>query len=111
MRKLLLLPLAVIVAGVIVVATAAAATHKTRACAKPDRAGNWEVVLGKTSTSKAAASLKARATAKRLHASTERDGCAMRWEVVLVASTQTKANAMKAVAVKDGFKSAAIEKS
>jgi 5,10-methenyltetrahydromethanopterin hydrogenase len=111
MRKLLFLPLVLIAAGVIIVATATAATHSTRACSKPDNAGNWEVVVGHAATTKAAGTLKARAVAKGLRAITERDGCAKRWEVVVVAATQAKATAVKAKAVKDGFKAATIEKS
>jgi hypothetical protein len=111
MRRLLLLPLGLIVAGVIIVATATAASHKMRACSKPDKVGNWEVVIGHGATTKAAATIKARAVAKGLHATTERDGCAKRLEVVVDASTQAKATNDMKQAKKDGFKGVTIEKS
>ncbi len=111
MRRLLLLPLGLIVAAVIVVATATAASHKARACSKPDKAGNWEVVIGRGATTKAAAAIKARAVAKGLHATTERDGCAKRWEVVIVASTKANATNDLKQAGKDGFKGVTSEKS
>ena len=111
MRKLAFTLLGLVVAGVIVVATATAAGHKTRACAKPDKAGNWEVVIGHAATTKAAASLKSHAVAKGLKATTERDGCAKRWEVVITASSKSAATADMKKAEKDGFKGVTLEKS
>jgi hypothetical protein len=111
MRRLAFTLLGLIVAGVIVVAAVTAANHKTRTCARPDKAGNWEVILGHAATTKAAAALRARATAKRLHATTERDGCAKRWEVVITAATKTKAMTDMKQAETDGFKGVVLEKS
>jgi hypothetical protein len=111
MGKLAFTLLGLIVAGVIVVATATAASHKARACSKPDKAGNWEVVVGHAATTKAAASLRSRATAKGLKATTERDGCAKRWEVVITAATKTQATTDMKKAETDGFKGVTLEKS
>jgi hypothetical protein len=111
MRRLLLLPLGLILAGVIVVATATAANHKVRACSKPDKAGNWEVVIGHAATTKAAGTIRSKATAKGLHATTERDGCAKRWEVVVTEATKAKATTMMKTAEKAGFKGVTPEKS
>jgi hypothetical protein len=93
------------------VSPAATAKHKTRACRAADRAGNWEVVIGHAATSKAAASIRTRAAAKGLRGRVERDGCAKRWEVVITASTRTKADSTMKKATKDGFTHVKVERS
>jgi hypothetical protein len=108
MRRLILAA-AVPVAALAVGATPAAAmSHKT---CKADNAGNWEVKLGRETTLKRAESLRARAAAKRLHVTLERDGCGKRWEVGVTASTKAKATAMLRTTRRDGFRSVTIEKS
>jgi hypothetical protein len=111
MRKLALLILGLVAAGVVIAATASAATRGARTCSTPDNKGNWEVVIGHAATTKAAGTIRARAVAKGLHATTERDGCAKRWEVVVTAATKAKATKDMTTARKDGFKSSTLEKS
>ena len=99
------------------VPVAALALGANPAVAKPDKAckadnvGNWEVKLGRETTLKRADSLKARAAAKHLRVTLERDGCGKRWEVVLTAPTKARAGAMRAKVKKDGFKTVTVEKS
>jgi hypothetical protein len=108
MRRLILAA-AVPVAALAVGATPAAAmSHKT---CKADNAGSWEVKLGHETTLKRADSLKARAAAKRLHVTLERDGCGKRWEVGITLSTKAKAKAVLGTTRRDGFRSATVEKS
>ena len=108
MRRLTLAA-AVPVAALAVGATPAAAmSHKT---CKADNAGNWEVKLGHETTLQRADSLKARAAAKRLRVTLERDGCGKRWEVGVAVSTKAKAKAVLGTTRKDGFRTVTIEKS
>jgi len=111
MRRLVLVLLGVGASLVIGVSLGLAGTQKARTCSAPDNKGTWEVVIGHAATTKAAGTIKARATAKGLHATTERDGCAKRWEVVVTAATKAKATTMMKLAQKDGFKSVTLEKS
>ena len=108
MRSIILAAAVGLVALVIGASPATAASHK--AC-KPDRVGNWEVKLGRETTAKRAAALRARAVAKRLHATLESDGCGKRWEVGVAVSTKAKAMAMLRTARRDGFRIASVEKS
>ncbi|MGB2874218.1 MAG: hypothetical protein WBB76_01950 [Gaiellaceae bacterium] len=97
--------------AVVGVSMATAGTQKMRACSTPDKAGNWEVVIGHAATSKAAKTIVTKASGKGLTATAERDGCAKRWEVVVTASSKTAASATMKTAKKDGFKSVTTEKS
>ena len=111
MRRLILMLLvggAALIAGM---SPATATTQKNRACSAPDKAGNWEVIIGHAASSKAAASIRARAAAKGLRATVERDGCSKRWEVVITVSNQTKATSTEKQARKDGFSAVTVEKS
>jgi hypothetical protein len=92
------------------VSAATAATH-ARKCGKKDDAGNWEVVLGKSKTEKGARAIVTRATAKSLHATVEEQGCSKTWDAIVTVKTKARADATKAMAVKDGFKNATVEKS
>jgi len=108
MRRVILtaaVPLAALAVG----ATPAAA--KSHTTCKADNIGNWEVKLGRETTLKRADSLKARAAAKHLRVTLERDGCGKRWEVGIAAPTKSKADAMLAKVKKDGFKPVTVEKS
>jgi hypothetical protein len=111
MRRLVLVPLGVGAALVIGVSLALGGTQRSHSCSTPDNKGNWEVVIGHAATTKAAGTIRARAVAKGLHATTERDGCAKRWEVVVTAATKAKATKDMTTARKDGFKSSTLEKS
>lgn len=94
------------------VSPAAAAQPNGRSCkAAADKAGNWEVVLGTAAGSKAASTIVTRASAKGLHAHSERVGCSNRYEVALTEATKAKATTMLAKAHKDGFTSAKEQKS
>jgi hypothetical protein len=104
----IILAAAIGLVALVIGASPAAASHK--AC-KPDRVGNWEVKLGRETTAKRAAALRARAVAKRLHATLESDGCGKRWEVGVAVSTKAKAMAILGTARRDGFRIATVEKS
>ena len=97
-----------VVALVVGASPVAASSH---AVCKADRAGNWEVKLGRETTAKRAAALRSRARKKGLRPTLERDGCGKRWEVGVTVPTEAKATALLGTARKDGFRIATVEKS
>lgn len=107
MRRLIAATTVGVAALVVGALPAAASSH---AVCKADKAGNWEVKLGRETTAKRAAALRNRALKKGLHATLERDGCGKRWEVGVAVSTKARATAMLGTARRDGF-SATLEKS
>jgi hypothetical protein len=111
MRRLVLVLLGVGASLVFFVSLGVAGTQRAHKCSARDNKGNWEVVISHAATAKAAGKIQTNASAKGLHATTERDGCARRWEVVITDSTKAKAEATMKQAQKDGFKSVTIEKS
>ena len=112
MRRLVVVLLGVAASLAIGVSLTLAGTQKAQTCTPPrDTHGKWEVVIGHAATAKAAAAIATKASAKGLHATTERDGCAKRWEVVISTATKALATTMLKRAQKDGFKSVTIERS
>ena len=110
MRNVITLLLGVVVALAVSVSAATAATH-ARKCGKKDDAGNWEVVLGHAKTDKGARAIVTRASKKNLHATVEEQGCSKVWDAVVTVKTKAEADATRTMAVKDGFRTAKVEKS
>jgi hypothetical protein len=111
MRRLIAVLLLGSVALLVLASSAVAKGHKTRACKAADKAGNVEVVIARAATAKAAGSMKARAVAKGLHVTVERDGCARRYEVLVTVASKAKAVSVERQARKDGFTAVTTEKS
>ena len=90
---------------------ASAATQARHKCKSVDKAGNWEVVISHAAMKTSAASIASAAAKKGLKASPERDGCSSRYEVVLNASSKSRASSLMRRAKKDGYSAAALKKS
>jgi hypothetical protein len=110
MRNLVMLLALLGAALAVSVSSGTAATH-ARTCGKKDDAGNWEVVLGHAKSAKGARAIVSRASKKSLRATVEEQGCSKTWDAIVTVKTKAEADATRTMAVKDGFKTARIERS